>query len=57
MYDNELLTIIVRIRYLLKYGNHLKFNPDTQIEQCLGKTLFVGPDQGMLMSSEGDKDK
>jgi hypothetical protein len=57
MYDNELLTIIVRIRYLLKYGNHLKFNPDTQMEQCLGKTLFVGQDQGMLMSSEGDKDK
>ena len=57
MCDTELSTIMVRIRNLLKYGNHLKFNPDTQIEQCLGKTLFVGQDQGMLMSSEGDKDK
>jgi hypothetical protein len=57
MCDTKLLTIRVRIRHLLKYGNHLKFNPDTQIEQSLGKTLFAGRDQGMLMSSEGDKDK
>jgi hypothetical protein len=57
MYDNELLTIIVRIRYLLKYGNHLKFNPDTQNRAKLRETLFAGQDQGMLFSSEGDKDK